>query len=110
MPAEEREERDLLRKVRSLSRLYLKLLHSTYHEFLLTSPTLPSQTQYHHLKSFLTELTLKQGESVTVGVEEVVEAARVVLGQRIVKQVKNNICRLATNSSSQDFIQETEKL
>ena len=101
MPGEERDrERDreisLLRKVRSLSRLFLKLLHSTYYEFLASSPVfslpLPSQSQYDRLKTFLTELTVRELEEVEgITLEEVVEAASLVLGQRTVERFSNNI-------------------
>ena len=89
-------ERDLLRKVRRLSRLFLKLLHSTYYEFLASSPVcsfpLPSDSQYARLKSFLTELTVRELEEVEgIIMEEVVEAASLVLGQRTVERLSNNI-------------------
>ena len=50
MPGDERNtERDLLRKVRRLSRLFLKQLHSTHNEFLASSPVssfpLPSPSE-----------------------------------------------------------------
>ena len=94
MPGDERNtERDILRKVRSLSRLFLKQLHSTHNEFLASSPVssfpLPSPSQYDHLKSFLTELTLREVKGISL--EEVVEAASLVLGQRTVERFSNNI-------------------
>ena len=97
MPGDERNtQRDLLREVRRLSRLFLKLLHSTYNEFLSSSPVssfpLPSHSQYARLKSFLTELTLRELEEVEgITLEEVVEAASLVLGQRTVERLSNNI-------------------
>ena len=103
MPGEQRDrERDLLRKVRSLSRLFLKLLHSTYNEFLSSSPVssfpLPSHAQYGRLKSFLIQLTVTEVEGITV--EEVVEAASLVLGQRTVERLSNNL------NTSEHFLQE----
>ena len=106
MPGEQRHrERDLLRKVRRLSRLFLKQLHSTYNEFLASSPVfsfpLPSHSQYARLKSFLTELTVRELEEVEgITLEEVVEAASLVLGQRTVERLNNNIL------TSGDFLQE----
>ena len=97
MPGELRDtERDLQRKVRRLSRLFLKLLLTTYNEFLASSPVssfpLPSHSQYAGLKSFLTELTLRDLEEVEGNtLEEVVEAASLVLGQRTVERFSNNI-------------------
>ena len=103
MPGDERNtERDLLRKVRRLSRLFLKQLHSTHNEFLASSPVfnlpLPSPSQYHSLKSFLTELTLREMKGISL--EEVVEAASLVLGQRTVERLSNNI------NTEEDFLQE----
>ena len=74
----------------------LKLLHSTYYEFLASSPVcsfpLPSHSQYDGLKSFLTELTVRELEEVEgITLEEVVEAASLVLGQRTVERLSNNI-------------------
>ena len=95
------EERYLVRRVRSLSRLFLKLLHSTYNQFLLTSPVftfpLPPESQYHQLKTFLTEISIREREWVTV--EEVLEEASKVLGQRTVEMVRNNV-------SSPDWLEE----
>ena len=104
MPGEQRDrERERKeRKVRSLSRLFLKLLLSTHNEFLSSSPVcsfpLPSYSQYGRLKSFLTELTLTEVEGITV--EEVVEAASLVLGQKTAERLSNNL------NTSEDFLQE----
>ena len=102
------EERDVLRIVRSLSRLILQLLHSTFNEFLLSSPLitfpLPTESQYGHLKALLTHLSLVEEEGDRVGVEEVVEAARTVLGVRAVERISNNISLVT--SCSQDYLQD----
>ena len=103
MPGDLRDtERDLQRKVRRLSRLFLKLLQSTYYEFLASSLVfsfpLPSHSQYATLKSFLTQLTVREVEGITL--EEVLEAASLVLGHRTVERLSNNI------NTSGDILEE----
>lgn len=92
--------------------MFLSLLHSTYEEFLVSSPVLsfpvPSRRQYCHLKTFLTARSMLEadGEAEVVGVDEIVDAASPVLGERTVKRITNNLCWVTSASACLDLLQD----
>ena len=104
--------RRVVRRVRSVSRMFLSLLQSTYEEFLVSSPVVsfpvPSRPQYCHLKTFLTARSMLEadGESEVVGVDEIVDAACPVLGERTVKRITNNLCWVTSTSACLDLLRD----
>ena len=96
---------EYLKKLKSLSRYFLKLLHTSYNEF-LTSTTvftypLPSENQYRQVKHRL--LIVCTSHLPDEDIDDVLKAVGEVLGRDIVEAVANNMSSLTTSESAENF-------
>ena len=96
---------EYLKKLKSLSRYFLKLLDASYNDFLASSSVfthpLPSENQYSQLKQRLTNVSL--ADDPDEDIDNVLNAVGEVLGRDIVEAVANNISSLTTSKSAENF-------
>ena len=102
---------EYLKKLKSLSRYFLKLLDASYNEF-LTSTTvfnypLPSEIQYCQLKQRLVNISTAHFPDEDI--DDVLNAVGEVLGRDIVEGVANNISSLTSSKSAENFQMDIER-
>lgn len=99
-----------IRKIKSISRYFLKLLDQSYTKYLLSNASclhqLPTEDQYCQLKQYL--ILMSSHAEVNVDqIDTVFDTVGAVLGNEQVKTVDNNVLGIKNSKSWENFQEQS---